>query len=153
MVDVQQQFIGQNTLVRQSIEDLFGSYLVMVCCILIVIISAFLLIYNVVNISVRREIRQYGLLKTMGCSLKQLKKVVSLQTKTMIFRGIIIGGTLGVWLVGILLRGTLEKLFLKGKGEADIVSAVYWGYLILAIGIVSLTTIFATNLAVKKIVL
>lgn len=34
MVDVQQQFIGQNTLVRQSIEDLFGSYLVMVCCIL-----------------------------------------------------------------------------------------------------------------------
>lgn len=152
MVDVQQQFIGQNTLVRQSIEDLFGSYLVMVCCILIVIISAFLLIYNVVNISVRREIRQYGLLKTMGCSLKQLKKMVSLQTKTMIFRGIIIGGTLGVWLVGILLRGTLEKLFLKGKGEADIVSAVYWGYLLLAIGIVSLTTIFATNLAVKKIV-
>lgn len=152
MVDAQQQFIGQNTLVRQSMEDLFGSYLVMVCCILVIMISAFLLIYNVVNISVRREIRQYGLLKTMGCSLKQLKKVVSLQTDKMIFRGVIIGGILGVGFVGILLRGTLEKLFLKGKGEADIVSAIYWGYLFLAIGIVSLTTIFATNLAVKKIV-
>lgn len=152
MVNDQQQFIGQNTLARQSMEDLFGSYLVMVCCILIILISAFLLIYNVVNISVRREIRQYGLLKTIGCSLKQLKKVIRLQTEKMIFRGGMIGGILGAAFVGILLRGTLEKLFLNGKGEADLVPAVYWGYLFLAVGIVSFTTVFAANLAVKKIV-
>lgn len=151
MLDEQQQFIGQNTLARQSVQDLFGSYLVMVCCILVIMISAFLLIYNVVNISIRKEIRQYGLLKTLGCSLKQLKKIVRLQTKKMLLRGVIIGGILGLGLVGIFLRGTLEKLFLKGKGAADSVTAFYWGYLLLAIGIVSLTTIFATNLAVKKI--
>ena len=152
MVNDHQQFIGQNTLARQSMEDLFGSYLVMTCCILTVMISAFLLIYNVINISARREIRQYGLLKTMGCSLKQLKKVVSLQTEKMIFWGVIFGGILGMGSVGILLRGTLEKLFLRGKGEADIVRVVYWKYLVFAIAIVTFTTILATNLAVKKIV-
>ncbi len=152
MLDDQQQFIGQNTLARQSMEDLFGTYLVMVCCILIILISAFLLIYNVVNISVRREIRQYGLLKTLGCSLKKIKKVVRLQTEKILFCGVITGGILGVGAVRILLRGTLERLFLKGKGEADSVSTFYLGYLLLAVGIVSLTTIFATNLAVKKIV-
>lgn len=152
MLDEQQQFIGQNTLVRQSMEDLFGNYLVMGCCILIIMISAFLLIYNVVNISVRREIKQYGLLKTLGCSLKQLKTIVRIQTEKMLFKGVVIGGILGVGVVGILIRGTLERLFFKGKGDADSISIFYWGYLLLAIGIVSLTTFFATNLAVKKTV-
>ena len=152
MVNAQQQFIGKNTLVRQSMEDLFGSYLVMACCMLIVMISAFLLIYNVVNISIRREIRQYGLLKTIGCSLKQLKKVINLQTQKIIFWGVILGGILGVGSVGILLRGTLEKLFLKGKGEADIIRAFYWEYLVFAIVVVTLITVLASNFAVKKIV-
>lgn len=150
MVNAQQQFIGKNTLVRQSMEDLFGSYLVMACCMLIVMISALLLIYNVVNISIRREIRQYGLLKTIGCSLKQLKQVINLQTQKMIFWGVILGGILGVGSVGILLRGTLEKLFLKGRGEADIIRAFYWEYLVFAIVVVTLITVLASNFAVKK---
>ena len=70
----------------------------------------------------------------------------------MLFKGVVIGGILGVGVVGILIRGTLERLFFKGKGDADSISIFYWGYLLLAIGIVSLTTFFATNLAVKKTV-
>ena len=39
-------------------------------------ISGYLLIYNIINISVLQEMHMYGQLKALGATSKQLKKIV-----------------------------------------------------------------------------
>ena len=91
----------------------------MACCGIIVISSAFLLIFNVINIAARKEIRQYGLLKTIGCTAKQLKAVMLRQHIKVVLAGSVIGGAAGLGLVGVLLPGTLQSLFYKEEGTGE----------------------------------
>lgn len=152
MENESQQFEVENTYSRQSMEDLFGNYLVMACCGLIVIVSAFLLIYNVVYIAARREIRQYGLLKTIGCTSKQLREMMFRQNGYSLFLGSVIGAVIGVALVKSLLPGSLGRLFMDGNGDADTITAFYPQYLIVAVLTVGLVTLLAVDLAVRKVI-
>ena len=147
-----QQFIGYNTLARQSLEDLFGDYMVMACCGIIVISSAFLLIFNVTNIAARKEIRQYGLLKTIGYTAKQLRAVMLRQHIKVVLVGSVIGGAAGLGLVGVLLPGTLQSLFYKEEGTEGMIPSVYPVYLVCAILGVWLITMLAMNFAVGKVI-
>lgn len=62
---------------------------------MIIILSGYLLIYNVMYISVTKDIRFYGMLKTIGTSPSQIKKLVKMQTKRLSVLGIPIGILLG----------------------------------------------------------
>jgi len=46
------------------------------CLILFIMLSGYLLIYNVLYISVSKDIRYYGLLKTIGTTSRQIKRIV-----------------------------------------------------------------------------
>lgn len=46
---------------------------------LIIVFSGYLLIYNVMYISITKDIRFYGMLKTVGTTPKQIRKMVRLQ--------------------------------------------------------------------------
>ncbi|KKO54792.1 ABC transporter permease [Paenibacillus sp. DMB20] len=46
------------------------------CLILFIMLSGYLLIYNVLYISVSKDIRYYGLLKTIGTTPRQIKRIV-----------------------------------------------------------------------------
>lgn len=59
---------------------------------LIIVLSGYLLIYNVMFISVTKDIRFYGMLKTIGTSPLQIKKIVRMQA----FRLSVIGIPLGI---------------------------------------------------------
>lgn len=61
---------------------------------LIIVFSGYLLIYNVMYISVTKDIRFYGMLKTIGTSPKQISKIV----KTQAFRLSVIGIPIGILL-------------------------------------------------------
>lgn len=62
---------------------------------LIIVASGYLLIYNVMYISVTKDIRFYGMLKTIGASPKQIKRIVKLQVFRLSVYGIPIGIILG----------------------------------------------------------
>lgn len=62
---------------------------------LIIIFSGYLLIYNVIYISVTKDIRFFGMLKTIGTSPKQIKKIVNMQSVRLSIIGIPIGVILG----------------------------------------------------------
>ena len=47
--------------------------------LLLIILTGYLIIYNIFQISVVRDIRFYGLLKTIGTTGKQIKKVIRRQ--------------------------------------------------------------------------
>lgn len=62
---------------------------------LIIVLSGYLLIYNVMYISVTKDIRFYGMLKTIGTSPKQIRKIVKMQAFRLSVIGIPIGILLG----------------------------------------------------------
>lgn len=76
-----------NALVLAALALLLGA---------IIIASGYLLIYNVMYISVTRDIRFYGMLKTIGTSPKQLKQIVKKQVFHLAVYGIPIGIVLGM---------------------------------------------------------
>lgn len=62
----------------------------------IIVISGYLLIYNVMYISITKDIRFYGMLKTVGTSPSQIKKIVLHQAASLSVIGIPIGIILGI---------------------------------------------------------
>lgn len=145
-----QMVSGENPMILQKIEGMFGGLSIAVVCALMVILSAYLLIYNVVSILMGRDIRQYGMLKVIGTSNQQLKGMIYRQNMKNIGTGLCIGGIAGIILVWLFLPVTLQKLFLNELGEAD-VSGFYPLYLFLAFLIVFFTSFFATGMAMRKV--
>lgn len=82
----------------------FGSLIVLLCFILL---AGYLIIYNVFSLSVRTDLRVYGLLKNIGTTGKQLKKIVRMQALRLSAVGIPIGIAAG-YFVGVLLAPSLN---------------------------------------------
>ncbi len=68
----------------------------------LIVLAGYLIIYNVFQISVTNDVRFYGLLKTVGTTGRQLRKIVRQQALTLSALGIPIGLLLG-WLIGVRL--------------------------------------------------
>ena len=66
---------------------------------LLIIFTGYLIIYNVFQISVAGDIRFYGLLKTIGTTSRQLRRIIRLQALALSAAGIPIGLIIG-WLIG-----------------------------------------------------
>lgn len=71
--------------------------------ILLIIFTGYLIIYNIFQISVIRDVRFYGLLKTIGMTPKQIKKLISKQALMLSIIGIPIGLATGYGIGNILL--------------------------------------------------
>lgn len=70
-----------------------------VIAILLVLLAGYLIIYNIFRISVIKDIRLYGQLKTIGTSPRQIGYMVRRQGSRLAWRGIPVGLVLG-WLLG-----------------------------------------------------
>lgn len=67
--------------------------------LLLIILTGYLIIYNIFQISVMRDIRYYGLLKTIGTTGKQIKKILRRQALILGFMGIL-PGLIGGFVLG-----------------------------------------------------
>ncbi len=74
------------------------------------IFTGYLLIYNVLYISVSRDVRFYGLLKTLGTTPKQIRRIVIGQILRLCLVGIPIGGVLALLLSLVVVPTFLSKL-------------------------------------------
>lgn len=81
--------------------------------IMIFVITGYLLIRNIFEISVVQEIKKYGLLRTIGTTEKQIKRIVYKQAFWLSIIGISIGLILG-YIVGILMLPWILN-FMKGE--------------------------------------
>ncbi len=151
MEDAAQQVFAENPMVKQSVEGVFGSVSIAVGCGSVVILCAFMLIFNVVSITMGKEIRQYGMLKVLGTTEQQLKRIVYYQNIWNILKGIIIGTIAGILIVRIFLPAVLEKLFMQGLGESD-VTGFYPVFAAGATVLMFVTSFFATSLALRQVI-
>lgn len=79
-----------------------GMVIAMAAFLILVIFTGYLIIYNIFQISVTGDIRYYGLLKTIGVTPRQLKRIIRQQALLLCIIGCPLGLAAG-WLVGYLL--------------------------------------------------
>ncbi|MDO4324014.1 MAG: ABC transporter permease [Lachnospiraceae bacterium] len=82
--------------------------------VLIIIVMGYLIIHNIFQISILSDIRFYGLLKTIGTTGKQLKKLVRRQAWVLSAAGIPIGLVLGFVICKLLFPVATGYLDLRG---------------------------------------
>lgn len=87
----------------QLAESMDATTVLAIAAMLILIIfTGYLIIFNVFQISVAGDIRFYGLLKTIGTTPRQIKRIVRHQAMALSVIGIPVGLILG-WIVGSLI--------------------------------------------------
>ena len=74
--------------------------------LLLVFMTGYLIIYNIFQISVTGDIRYYGLLKTIGVTSKQLRRIIRVQSFALCIVGIPVGLLAGYG-VGVLLMPSI----------------------------------------------
>ena len=101
---------------RVSINDAYGmatvnpsSMLPLVTGVAVIFIAGYLLIYNVFYISITQDIRFYGMLKTLGTTARQIRKIVYRKAIKLSLMGIPIGLLLG-WPIGRLLLPAIVNM-------------------------------------------
>lgn len=119
MKDNSQQIIATDTAKNRAVKEMTGSYGMAVVEAVVIICGMFLLVYNVMQISMSGDIRQMALLHTIGTTRKQIRKIYIRQ----IMRTIVPGGIAGIGLSVVLLRYLIPQLlgrqYLNGYGGAE----------------------------------
>lgn len=121
---------------------------------LVIMLSGYLLIYNVMYISVTRDIRFYGMLKTIGTSPSQIKQIVKLQIRRLSVLGIPLGILLGTSVAFLLVPIALQ-MYSGGSdgsmmpGDMSFHPLIYGGTILFAILTVAVSCRKPASLAGK----
>lgn len=101
-----------------------SSVLLLTVCVfgILFVFCGYLLIYNVFDISVTNDIRQYGLLRTIGTTTKQMRCLVNRQAQQLSLIGIPIGLALGM-AVGRLVLPYAMRMFTLDYGTDGVAIA------------------------------
>jgi putative ABC transport system permease protein len=106
-----------------SLSDNLMNIIPYAVVILITMLSGYLLIYNIFFISVVRDVKFYGLLKTIGTTPRQLKKIISIQARSLYLVALPFGLGFG-YLLGLLIL-PMASSFLNGSTD-NVYSASPW---------------------------
>lgn len=82
--------------------------------VVLIMVTGYLIIYNIFQISVIRDIRYYGLLKTIGTTERQIKRILRRQA----FKLCMLGTPAGLVLGYFAGRFLLPVILAAGKGQA-----------------------------------
>lgn len=70
------RFYVRESIQSQAVDKIMGGYLSGTLWAILLLISGFLFLYNLMNMLVNQEIRQYGLIRVIGCDTKQIKRLI-----------------------------------------------------------------------------
>ena len=119
MKDNSQQIIATDTAKNRAIKEMTGSYGMAAVEAVVILCGMFLLVYNVMQISMAGDIRQMALLHTIGTTKKQIRKIYIRQIMRTIVPGGIAGTVLSVLLLRYLILELLGRQYLNGYGGAE----------------------------------
>ena len=133
MKDNSQQIIATDTAKNRAVKEMTGSYGMAVVEAVVIICGIFLLVYNVMQISMSGDIRQMALLHTIGTTKKQIRKIYIRQIMRTIVPGCITGTVLSVLLLRYLIPELVGRQYLNGYGGAEELQIFRMEILLLAV--------------------
>ncbi|ATW25778.1 ABC transporter permease [Candidatus Formimonas warabiya] len=92
-----------------------GTMTGLACALLLFVFTGYLIIYNIFQISVLRDIRFYGLLKTIGATGRQLRAMIRRQAFMLSFIGIPLGLLAGFFVGKALVPALMEQSSYAGS--------------------------------------
>lgn len=113
-----QQFHGGNRLLYFIMDDFVGGFRMAAICGGLVLLGVFFLIYNIFGISIQKEIRQIGLLDTLGTTQKQICAMYLRQTAATVLQGAMLGTALSAAVVLFAVPRALGNLYLYNYGKS-----------------------------------
>ena len=150
MKDNSQQIIATDTAKNRAVKEMTGSYGMAAVEAVVIICGMFLLVYNVMQISMSGDIRQMALLHTIGTTRKQIRKIYIRQ----IMRTIVPGGIAGIGLSVVLLRYLIPQLlgrqYLNGYGGAEELQIFRMEILLLAVAFTLLVILGASEQVIRQ---
>ncbi|MDO4275063.1 MAG: ABC transporter permease [Eubacteriales bacterium] len=90
-----------------------GTLLLMTGVLVVIILTGYLIIFNIFQISILQDIRFYALLKTIGTTKKQIKRLIRRQAFILSMAGIPVGLIAGYGISKVLFPAALSMLDLK----------------------------------------
>ena len=94
----------------------FNTFLPFLAFLLLVMVAGYLIINNIFKISVNEDIKLLGLLKTIGMTKPQIKKLVHLESLAVALPAIIVGDIVGISIGKIILN----KIFANNEMLTDV---------------------------------
>lgn len=130
----------------QTLRNMLGSCGFAFAGILIILFSMNLFIYHIFSLSINKDRKQYGLLRVIGATPRQIKMVFLIQSIKILIAGTVMGAVLGSLSVILILPGLIEKMFLAGNGSLNQMDLFTWKLLVISI----LLTLFGELAAFKR---
>lgn len=121
--------------------------------LIFIMLAGYLIIYNIFNLSVKNDIRTYGLLKNVGATGKQLKKIVQMQVWRLSAAGIpcgLVAGILATRLMAPFLAVEINPVKDTFR-SSDITVSVNPALLLLS-AVFSLITVYLSGMQACRIV-
>lgn len=119
-VEDNQQIIASDSAGYTAVEQFAGGYAAAFLCGAVMLLSAYMIINNVLCISMNKEIRQYGLLSAIGATPRQIRAIMRYQLLEIWEKGSLLSILLCI-VVGILGLPVLVKtLYMQETGTLGI---------------------------------
>ncbi|MCH5344851.1 MAG: ABC transporter permease [Acetatifactor sp.] len=149
--------VGQNLWVVnegswKALQNMAGGVFVAFIETVLIVLSMNLLIYNIFSIGIDRYKKQYGLLKVIGATPKQIKGVFLLQGARLLLLGSIVGALLGSIIVRLVVPGLVTQMILAGTGSAKNLAIYSWRLLGLSVCLGALGVIAALTHCIRSII-
>lgn len=137
----------------RAVEGIVGNYVFAYLLIFLILFCMFFLIYNILYISFEKGLQQYGLLRTVGATVKQIKRLLYLQVLFIWIKSSVIGGICSCLLTCFLALPIVEQLYLgeySSSGQLKIFHPMVFASFAVLVGA---ALFLATYFAVRKLVL
>lgn len=143
---------ADNTFAYEAINRLTGGYELAVCGALVILFGMFLLIYNVMKISMSRDIQQMGLLYTIGTTKRQIKRIYFRQILTVLLPGVLLGSLFSGMILHLLIPEILGSRYLNGYGGSGEFQVFSPAILLAAVGFAMILTLGTAWLVIRHVV-
>lgn len=137
----------------KALQNMAGGVLVVFTESLLIVLSMNLLIYNIFSMGIDRYKKQYGLLKVIGATPKQIKGVFFLQGARILLTGSIAGIFLGSIIVRFAVPGLVAQMVFAGNGSAKQLAIFSWRLLGLSVCLGAVGAIAALGHCIRRIIL
>ena len=132
-LDAEQRFEVIREEAADEIRKIAGGYAVAIAGIIWILFSIDLFLYHIFSTAVRRDRRNYALLKTIGAVSRQIWGIFILQSGKLIIAGSVIGAALGSLAVEYCVLPLIEKMYLTGMGSTKQIHIYSWKLLALSL--------------------
>lgn len=149
--DDSQRFDGGDSVNYNVVRQSIGGYDIALLASGILFLCVFLLNYNVMAISLGKDVQYYGLLKTIGATDKQIRNIMYRQIWLISLLGGLIGSLLSVGVVQGILPRVLAKYYMRNYGVSSELLTFNPSLLLIACGIAIVIAFLSILLPVGKV--